>query len=256
MDKFRQSLQQLIDSQPAIQQLIDLIQQQQQSAWLVGGALRDLVLQRKVSDLDLATSGDPTPLAQAWSRQVGGRWFWLDQSRQQSRVLVSDRLEVDFCPLRAATICEDQQLRDFTINSLAYPLHEDNTTASILDPLHGLEHLHQQQIHTCSAQSFPDDPLRMLKGIRHSVCLDMQLSQETSAELQKHAALLDNVAGERIREELGRILSADQCFAGIRLLLDSGLLRVLFGPPASHWNESAALNALLTLEQQMIPCRA
>jgi poly(A) polymerase len=251
MTTLKQELVQLTKRLPAIEALITLIRQQQSEAWLVGGVLRDLVLQRKISDIDLATVADPTSLAKQWARQVGGRWFWLDPNRLQSRVLLTNRLTVDFAPLRAESINEDQALRDFTINSLAFPLHQDFDSAALLDPLNAIAHLQQKRLQTCSAQSFVDDPLRMLKGIRHLVTLDLQLTTETLGQLRNHAALLEKVAGERSREELGRIFSADNCFVGIKLLMETGLLAALFGPAGPDWKESTALKVMLALEQQM-----
>ncbi|HEY5673223.1 MAG TPA: hypothetical protein VIR78_05945 [Malonomonas sp.] len=242
---------QLTESQPAFETLVKQIRQQRLDAWLVGGLLRDLLLQRRISDIDLATGSDPTPLAKQWAGQVGGRWFWLDQQRLQSRVLLKNRLTVDFAPLRAETIGEDQVLRDFTINSLAFPLHQDFKSAEILDPLGAINHLQQHKLQVCSARSFVDDPLRMLKGIRHLVTLDLQPADETLTQLRQHAPLLEKVAGERIRDELGRIFAADNCFAGIRLLMETGLLSALFGPAGQQWNESSSLKVLLALEQQM-----
>jgi len=169
----------------------------------------------------------------------------------QSRVILEHGLTVDFAPLRAKSVNEDLALRDFTINSLAFPLHQDFATATVLDPLEGIQHVEQRLLQTCSEQSFIDDPLRMLKGIRHAASLGMQLTEETFLQVRRHATLIGQVAGERIREELGQIFSADQCFAGIKLLMESGLLAAMFGPPGSSWNESTALKALLACEQQM-----
>ena len=250
-DNIKQQIRLLIDRLPAIEALVELICQQQLEAWLVGGVLRDLVLQRSITDIDLATMTDPTPLAKQWARQVGGRWFWLDQQRQQSRVLLSNKLTVDFSPLRARSINEDLFLRDFTINSLAFPLHDNFTSATILNPLNTLNHLQQKILQTCSRQSFSDDPLRMLKGVRHLVTLDLQIKDKTCKQMLEHAPLLERVAGERIRDELMKILSATNCFPGIELLLETGLLKTLFGPAAPSWNQSVALKKLQDLEQQM-----
>ncbi len=251
MDTFKQAFLQLTSSLPAFNLLLELIRRQQLEAWLVGGVVRDLLRQRRSSDIDLATAADPTALAKQWARQVNGRWFWLDPQRLQSRVLLANDLTVDFAPLRAKTITEDQYLRDFSINSLAFPLHQDFSSAALLDPLQGQEHLRQNILQTCSKQSFIDDPLRMLKGVRHAVTLEMQLTATTLRQLQQHAALIKKVAGERIREELGRILCAGSCSSAIKLLIDTGLLAALFGPAGPAWKKSAALKALQALEQQM-----
>lgn len=205
-------------------------------AWLVGGTLRDLLLQRDVTDIDIATIDDPTKIAQAWARKIRGRWFWLDADRKQSRVLTADKLIVDFAPLRAATILEDLKLRDYTANALALPLSGDLDFSALLDPLSGQQDLQEGCLRLCSQQSLTDDPLRMLKGIRHATTLNLMLHDQSLQKIKEQAALITSVAGERLRDELGKILSSEKPVEGFRLLSATGLFQELFGPEKNSYN--------------------
>ncbi|MDX2479627.1 MAG: hypothetical protein QNK24_04740 [Desulfuromusa sp.] len=219
--------------------------------WLVGGCLRNTLLDLPQVDIDIACSGDPTVLTQAWAAEVSGDWFWLDSNRRQSRVLLQDGLTVDFSPLRAPSIIEDLQLRDFTINALALPLDKSFPNSKLLDPLGGVNHLLKKQLHSCSAQSFTDDPLRMLKGIRHAVALDFELSAETLEQIISSAHLIVNVAGERSRDELAKILNAEKNIKGIELLIDTELLGVLFGSAGRYWDRLTAVVEIKSLNKKI-----
>ncbi|MDX2494844.1 MAG: hypothetical protein QNK27_07770 [Desulfuromusa sp.] len=236
-----------ISQNPDLKLLISRIQDNCDDFWLVGGCLRNSLLNLPQVDIDIACSGDPTSLAQSWSAEVSGRWFWLDSKRKQSRVLLKNGLSVDFTPLRAPLIIEDLQLRDFTINALALPLDGSFPNSEILDPLSGINHLQKRQLHSCSSRSFADDPLRMLKGIRHAVTLDFVLADSTQQQIISSAHLLTHIAGERIRDELGKILDSSNAVNGIELLIDIGLIEVLFGPADSNWDSDTAVSEISQL---------
>lgn len=244
-------LKKLLSDTPSLNVLLDMIDERDIDAWFVGGALRDLILKRHVEDVDLAFADDPTPLAKEWATGVRGRWFWLDQERQQSRVLLRTGVMVDFAPLRAETIEADLRLRDFTINALAYPILPPFYSAKLLDPTDAAVDLLARKVRCCSARSFVDDPLRMLKGVRHAVTLDMHVDADCFAQLQLKSKLIQNVAGERVKDELGKILSSERPVEGVRLLLRSGLLAALFGPAGPQWKEEEALKELELLHQNI-----
>jgi len=98
-----------------------------------------------------------------------------------------------------------------------------------------------RQLEACSRQSFLDDPLRMLKGIRHAVTLDFTLTPQTREQIMTSADLIADVAGERIRDELGKIFAADDIVKGVELLIDTELLTALFGTAGEHWNPQVAI---------------
>ncbi|MCD6187988.1 MAG: CCA tRNA nucleotidyltransferase [Desulfuromusa sp.] len=235
------SLLQFIELNPDLKSLIAKIQKCDDDFWLVGGCLRNFLLDLPQNDIDIACSADPTVLTRAWASKVSGRWFWLDEKRRQSRVLLRNGLILDFAPLRASTITKDLQLRDFTINALALPLDQSFPQSLLHDPTNGVNDLKNKQLVPCSSQSFHDDPLRMLKGIRHAVTLSFTLSANTQEQIIKSAHLLVQVAGERIRDELGKILEAENVVNGVELLIDTGVLESLLGPAGHHWDRQAAV---------------
>ena len=231
--------------------LLDHINQSEDDFWLVGGCLRNAFLDSPQTDIDIVCSNDPTSLIQQWANSVGGKWFWLDAQRKQSRVLLPGGLTIDIAMLRAATINQDLSLRDFTINSIASLLSKDFPAVDIIDPLHGIEALKNHQITYCSISSFCDDPLRILKGIRHAVDLDFEITPLTLAAMTLSAPLIRAIAGERILAELGKIFASTEVTRGIELLLDTGILTVVFGSPTESCIKDVLLAEIKTLYEQI-----
>lgn len=205
--------------------------QEDPAVWLVGGTLRDLLCHQQPSDYDIAFACDQTPQIQRWARCSGGSWFWLDSARNQSRVVFrAPPVQFDFSPLRAATIEDDLCLRDFTINAMAVPLGAlDLEPPTIIDPTGGYQDLIQGCLRRCGIQVLEQDPLRILKGIRHQAERCWQLEAETRKQMRQLAPLLERVAAERIRSELGRIFSAPHLISALFLLEEIGLLTRLLG---------------------------
>ncbi len=219
-----------------VRRLSDLIDQlpPQKEIHLVGGALRDLILGRESADFDFATPFDPTPLAQSFARRSAGHWFFLDEPRRQSRVVMGGgegTTTFDFAPYRAADLEGDLRLRDFTANALALPLHREG---DLFDPLGGLGDLSSRRLRACSPGVFEDDPLRVLKGVRHGICLGFDIEEETAALMRASAPRLETVAPERIRSELGAIFGAKPVAASLRLMASLGVTDALFSPLAER----------------------
>lgn len=223
----------LFERLPELQEFVQLFRREDIDGWLVGGCLRDLLLERPPDDIDIVTAGDPSQLAQAWAERTGGHWFWLDQQRHYSRVLLPADVQVDFSPLRATTLVDDLKLRDFTINSMAISIRQPLAEATLIDPLGGCNALDEGLLEQSSEESFLHDPLRMLKGVRHAVALNLSFTQATWQALQAYSPLLERSAGERIRGELLALLGYPDALRGLELLEESGLLSVLLGPPAN-----------------------
>ena len=218
---------------------------------LVGGALRDGLLHQQSCDFDFTTPGDPTVLAKAFARSIGGRWFLLDRSRRQSRVLGSvNGMEAsyDFAPWRGPTLTEDLRLRDFTVNALAWQLQERFDWAQVYDPLQGRLDLEHRILRHCSPQSFDDDPLRILRGVRLANQLQMTLESATVELMRASCASLARVAPERIRQELAIIFATRPFGPGLRQLQGLGLLEHLLGI-ADPAVTAAGLRSALAIEQ-------
>jgi poly(A) polymerase len=193
---------------------------------LVGGAVRDAQLERPVGDFDFASPGDPTPLARALAGQLAGHWFWLDAPRRQSRV-VAGPLTCDFAPWRAATLAGDLAARDFTINAVALDLAGAGV---LIDPLDGCGDLDRGILRAAGTGVLEQDPLRILKGIRHVAELGLHIEPATLSAMQAQAPRLAQVAPERLRLEVWRLLAAPHAVLALQALAASGTGTVLFGP--------------------------
>jgi poly(A) polymerase len=202
------------------------------NAYLVGGAIRDALIGRPLTDLDLVFPDDPTSLARRFAREIGGHWFWLDKDRRQSRVVPNckdEGLHYDFALFRAPELENDLLDRDFTINALALPLAGDLSASSLVDPCRGLDDLRLGVLRSVGKESFRNDPLRIVKGVRHATVLALKIETETLQSMQSEVAGLDHVAPERIRQEIWKIFADDQATLGIQLLHDCGAGEQLFG---------------------------
>ena len=224
---------QLSQQIPAFSEFFDALRASGMATWLVGGCVRDLLLGEECADIDVVSSADPSDWARSWAKGRG-YWFWLDEQRHQSRILLADGISFDFAPLRAATITGDLQARDYTINAIAIPIHEP---AHLFDPLNGITDLKNRRLKMCAAASFSDDPLRILKGVRHAAVLNFTIEDQTIAAMTQQAQQLKQVAAERIREELLKIVAVRNISYALQMLSRTTVLQVLLGLPGASWSE-------------------
>ena len=198
-------------------------------SYLVGGSLRDILLGRAVNDVDVAVDGEADKLSRCFARECGGTLFPLDTVRGHFRVIIKEGpgiVTFDFAPLKGAGILEDLALRDFTINALAVPLQGD---VELIDPLNGSADICAKQVRRCSEAAFRDDPLRLVRAFRFAATLGFRIESETLAAISAHTPLIANCAGERIRDELFRILDMPDATSSFRIMGESGLLTAVFG---------------------------
>ena len=201
-------------------------------AYLVGGAIRDALIGRPITDLDPISASDPTLIARDFARQIGGHWFWLDKERRQSRVVVNRddySLHYDFALFRAPDLERDLLDRDFTINAMALSLTGDLSAESLIDPWYGLTDLQQSSLRMVGKDSFINDPLRIIKGVRHATMLGLKIESGTQQAMLAEVAGLDRMAPERIRQEVWKTLADEQAVRGLQLLRECGAGERLFG---------------------------
>lgn len=192
---------------------------------LVGGAVRDRLLGRPLTDLDLVvTAPDAAPAARALGRAAGGAAFALSDSWGSWRVLAADRSwQADVTPRRGGSLETDLALRDFTLNAMAEPL----AGGGRIDPHGGAEDLAAGRLRMVSEQAFTDDPLRVVRLARLSCELSLTVEKETLVAARRHANGLHRVAGERIFAELKRTVTADAALRGLELLDRAGVVAVV-----------------------------
>ncbi len=198
-------------------------------AYLVGGAVRDALIGLPVADLDLIFPDDPTPLAQRFAKLAGGSWFWLDSERRQSRVVVNQGANpyFDFAPFRAPDLESDLQDRDFTINAMAVRL-SGYLEPTLIDPFAGLQALRENTLSMVSELSFSNDPLRIVKGLRHATTLGLNIETVTLHAMRHNASALKKVAPERVRQEVWKILDDEDVGRGLSLLNECQAGEALF----------------------------
>jgi poly(A) polymerase len=198
-------------------------------AYLVGGAIRDTLLERASRDWDIILPQDALPIARRVANALGGAYYTLDAERETGRVVLAppggERRVLDFTTLRGPDLKSDLQGRDFTINAMALDLHDPQT---LMDPLGGAGDLMAKILRPCSPSALVDDPVRVLRSIRLATQLNLRMLPELSQQIRNTAPLLQRVSAERQRDELFHILDGPQTATAVRLLEMLGVLPYIF----------------------------
>ncbi len=203
-----------------------------QEIYLVGGAVRDLLLSRLSPDLDFALPSKGIFLARKVANSLGADFTPLDQERDTGRVIVSNpdgtRTFLDFSTYRSGnpnsvlgqSLEEDLRARDFTMNAMAYNLRD----GAIIDPLDGGNDLRAKLIRACSPNAMMDDPVRILRGVRQAALFGFRIEKETREWMKQAADQLGRVSVERLRDEVFKILQGPKPDAAMRALEMLGVL--------------------------------
>lgn len=200
--------------------------QPDQPVFLVGGAVRDLLLQHPIRDLDFVLSAQYVrSLSHAITDYFNGECYTLDQKRNIYRVLLKrpngDVLTIDFAAYRGVDLESDLCGRDFTFNAIAIDVKD---LTKLVDPLQGAKALHAGKLLLCSSTSLRDDPLRAVRAVRFAVNFKMRLEKEVIEEIRTVVPLLPQISSERFRDELFHILEMPKVSTSIRLMDQLGLL--------------------------------
>jgi len=190
-----------------------------QEIYLVGGAVRDILLNRLSPDFDFALPSNGISLARKVANSLHADFMVLDDERDTGRVIVTEangtRTFLDFATYRGGTTLEDDlRARDFTINAIAFDLHAE----TIIDPLNGAADLRAKIIRACSPTSLQNDPVRILRAIRQAAAFQFKIELETRKAMKEAAHLLPNISPERQRDELFKILEGQKPEASMRAL--------------------------------------
>ena len=211
--------------------LIKEIKKQGHQAYFVGGAVRDLILKRSVHDIDIATSALPEEVSRIFKKVVP-----TGLKHGTVTVVVDDipfeittyRKEGKYTDFRhpdqvffVNNLEEDLARRDFTMNAMAMDENDH-----ILDPFCGQADISQTLIRTVGNANdrFLEDPLRMLRAVRFAAQLNFTIEKQTWDAMKEHASFVQNIAIERIKQELDKILAAAAPDLGIQLLYKSQLI--------------------------------
>ena len=205
-------------------------------AYIVGGSVRDLVLNREPKDWDITTSAKPEEIVALFPKTFYENSFGTvtvvneEATTTLKHVEITPfRLEGNYEDFRHPTevifstkLEDDLQRRDFTINALAY----DPTTEELIDLYGGIKDIKDKVIRTVgeSTKRFNEDALRLLRAVRLATDLGFELEPETGFHVKTEAKLLKNIAVERIRDEFSKIIMSNNPMRGLELLREYDLL--------------------------------
>ncbi|TFG73461.1 MAG: CCA tRNA nucleotidyltransferase [Anaerolineales bacterium] len=194
------------------------------SLWLVGGTVRDLLINRPLHDWDFVSSTSGIRLAKQVANAFNGAFYILDKKRETGRAIVqspesTQRMTLDFAMLRDSTLTGDLLKRDFTVNAMAMSL-----TGEVLDPLHCQKDLGDCVIPMTTADCFRQDPVRLLRAIRQSKNLDFSIDPATYTAIRQQAHLINTISPERVLSELCTLLSYHNTTSGIEQLEETHIL--------------------------------
>ena len=201
--------------------ILNRLKQDGHQAFIVGGAVRDACLQRPITDWDVATSAQPEQIKTLFCNL---RLFAL---KHGTVTLVDSgrHFEVTTFKGRENSLQDDLAHRDFTINAMAF----DPEKTELLDPFAGHRDIGRRIIRAVGSPEtrFHEDPLRLLRAVRIFAELGFRIEDETLISLIRMASLIQDVAQERIREELMKILMSPKPSAGFNLMVRTPLLKHL-----------------------------
>jgi len=205
--------------------------------YLVGGALRDSLLDRPVLDFDFVVRGDAGSCARRLATRLGARFILLHEDWGVARLVwrtgdgQGEPATLDFAPMQGRSIEEDLSQRDFTVNAMALELtsaRASDPSAAWKDPWGGSDDLREKKIRMLKASGFRRDPVRMLRAFRLASTLQFVLDADTRAAVEEHRALIRSGAAERIGDELFKFLGTRASFGYLVQMDGSGLLTALF----------------------------
>ena len=212
-------------------------------SYVIGGFVRDIFLKRNSKDIDVVTVGSGIELASAVANRLGkGAHLSVFKNFGTAQVKYYD-LEVEFVGARResythdsrkpivenGSLADDQNRRDFTINALAICLNKDRF-GELVDPFGGLTDMENGIIRTPLDPdiTFSDDPLRMMRAIRFATQLGFEIEEETFRAIERNKERIGIISGERIIDEMNKMMKTRKPSVGFLLLEKSGLLALIF----------------------------
>ena len=226
---------------PIFKLITHVVSDKKQQTFVIGGFVRDLLLERpKVKDIDIVTEGSGIELALSVADKLHSKPKVSVFKRFGTAMIHVKDYDVEFVGARkesysfdsrkpfveTGTIEDDQNRRDFTINTLAISLNEENF-GELVDPFNGLEDLKRKIIRTPLDPeiTYSDDPLRMIRAIRFATQLNFTIESSSFLAIKENAERFDILSKERITDEFNKIMMSPQPSIGLKLLYEANLLQ-------------------------------
>lgn len=212
-------------------------------SYAIGGYVRDFFLERKSKDIDVVTIGKSIDLANLLHQKLGEEAHLSVFKNFGTAQIKFHDLEIEFVGARKesynhnsrnpivedGSLEDDQNRRDFTINAIAIGLSKNNF-GKLLDPFNGLNDLTNKILKTPLNPdiTYSDDPLRMMRAIRFASQLNFQIDEPSFEAISKNKNRIKIISAERIADEINKIILSQKPSVGFKLLLNSGLLDLIF----------------------------
>ena len=227
---------------PVFKVASQIVTEQNLEAYVIGGFVRDLILERPSKDIDIVVIGNGLDLAKACADKLRVKKVSVFERFGTAQFVYKD-LDVEFVGARKesyrsdsrkptienGTLQDDQNRRDFSINALAISLHKDNF-GDLIDPFSGMEDIENEIIRTPlePAKTYSDDHLRMMRAIRFATQLDFKIERKSLEAISENAHRLEIISQERIMDELNKIILSKTPCRGFKLLNSAKLLHQFF----------------------------
>jgi putative nucleotidyltransferase with HDIG domain len=211
-------------------------------AYVIGGYVRDLILNRECKDIDIVVQCSGIEFAQKVAEKLNIKQVNYFKNFGTAMFNYKD-LVVEFVGARKesytrnsrkpivenGTLIDDQNRRDFTINALAISLNKNNF-GELVDPFNGIADINNKIIRTPlePSKTYSDDPLRMMRAIRFATQLNFTIEEKSLNAIAENKTRIEIVSKERITDELNKIILSKQPSIGFKLLFDTGLLHIIF----------------------------
>lgn len=228
---------------PVFEKIAEVVDAKGLEAYVVGGYVRDLLLQRPSHDIDIVVVGSGIDLATEVAHHINPKINVSVFKNFGTAMFRFHDSEIEFVGARKesyhresrkpivedGTLDDDQKRRDFTINALAISLSKANY-GQLIDPFGGIDDLKNRLIRTPLEPgiTYSDDPLRMIRAIRFATQLDFIITDESLNAISENAYRIEIVSKERIIDELNKILMSPRPSKGFKLLEQTGLLKLIF----------------------------
>jgi putative nucleotidyltransferase with HDIG domain len=221
-----------------VEKIVDRLLDADHDAYVVGGSVRDALRGVDPHDWDVTTDATPEQIQKVFPRSLYNNRFGtvVVRSGAHDIEVTTYRVEAEYTDHRrpdsvafTASLREDLARRDFTMNAMAWRPPRGGQPGELIDPFGGRTDLDARLLRAVgdADERFKEDALRMLRAVRFATLLDLRIEPKTFDAIRRNAALTTSLSGERIQQEMVKMLSAERPSVALQLLSDTGVLAVI-----------------------------